>query len=82
MASGSAAPVGRHLEYPGPTGPDGDGRTEDINGNGRLDFADIVILFEQWNSSDVQDNPSLFDFNGNQELDLQDLVALMEILIE
>jgi PKD repeat protein len=30
-----------------PTDPDGDGVFEDVNGNGQLDFDDIVELFQE-----------------------------------
>jgi len=30
-----------------PTDPDGDGLYEDLNGNGRIDFNDIVTQFEE-----------------------------------
>ena len=60
---------------------DGDGKTEDINGNGRLDFADLVALFEHLDSSAVQDNPEYFDFNGNGEVDMADVLELFNELI-
>jgi len=75
--------VTRHVvPFPGcenePLDPDLDGRYEDINGNGRLDFHDVVTLYQnmQW----VRDNTGVgvepFDFNGNGRLDYDDIVLL------
>jgi secreted PhoX family phosphatase len=61
-----------------PTDPDGDGKFEDLNGNGRIDYDDVVLLFEQFESDAVQLNPAAFDFNENGELDYDDIVTLYE----
>jgi hypothetical protein len=65
---------------PGGDGPpmdlDEDGRYEDVNGNGRLDFNDPNKLFNKMSSSTVQNNPDAFDFNGNGRGDFNDIVAL------
>ena len=65
-----------------PTDPDHDGLYEDINGNGRLDFNDIVIFFQ--NLDWVKDNQpiSAFDFNGNGRLDFDDVVTLYDMLLK
>ena len=59
-----------------PTDPDGDGLFEDINGNGSLDFNDVVVFFKnlEW----VEDNEPIdcFDFNGNGNIDFDDIVKL------
>ena len=60
---------------------DNDGTLEDVNGNDRLDFADIVLLFEHLNSPQVVDNPAYFDYNGNGKVDMADILALFEMLI-
>lgn len=59
---------------------DGDGKAEDINGNGRLDFADLIVLFGQKDSPEIQNNQSDFDFNGNGFVDLADIVTLFGAL--
>lgn len=59
-----------------PTDLDGDGTYEDINGNGRLDFDDVVTLFENVDSDAVQRNAGTFDFNGNGRIDFGDVVTL------
>jgi PKD repeat protein len=58
---------------------DGDGRYEDVNGNGRTDFDDVVALFER-RASDSDGDVDAFDFNGNWRVDFGDVVALFEQL--
>lgn len=55
---------------------DGDGKFIDVNGNGRKDFADIVLFFNQM--SWIADNEPLaaFDYNGNGHIDFNDVVWL------
>ncbi len=60
---------------------DGDGRCEDLNGNGRLDFGDIVGLFQQMDSEVVQANQAKFDFNLNGRVDLDDVLDLFSMII-
>ena len=59
-----------------PTDPDDDGLYEDINGNGRKDFDDVVTFYDylEW----VPDNEPVecFDFNGNGRIDFDDIVEL------
>ena len=55
---------------------DGDGTTEDLNGNGRTDFDDVRLMFENFESPQVEENPELFDFNGNGRIDFADIIAL------
>jgi len=61
-----------------PTDPDGDGLYEDVNGNGRLDYDDIVTLFEHLEGDSAQLNADAFDFNDNGRLDYDDVVELHE----
>jgi secreted PhoX family phosphatase len=61
-----------------PTDPDEDGRYEDVNGNGRLDYDDIVLLFEEFDSDAVRLNEAAYDFNDNGQLDFDDLATLFE----
>ncbi|WP_029601464.1 alkaline phosphatase PhoX [Natronobacterium lacisalsi] len=63
-----------------PTDPDGDGRFEDVNGNGRLDYDDVVVLFEHLEDDAVQLNDEAFDFNENGRIDYDDVVALYDEL--
>ena len=60
------APLSRRQRHPRDL--DGDGLYEDVNGNGRADFADVVVLFNQidW----VNRKPIIaFDFSGNGRID-------------
>jgi PKD repeat protein len=61
-----------------PSDVDGDGLYEDVNGNGRIDFNDVVVLFENIDQPVVADNADAYDFNGNGRIDFDDVVALFE----
>ena len=60
---------------------DGDGLAEDLNGNQRLDFADVVALFEHLDSREVRDNVAAFDFNRNGRMDMADIQELFNLLL-
>ena len=71
------------VPFPGcenpPTDPDNDGLYEDINGNGRKGFNDVVVFFNylKW----VEENQpciECFDFNKNGRIDFDDVVKLFE----
>jgi len=66
-----------------PTDPNGDGLYEDINGNRRLDFNDVVEFFEHMNW--VKDNKNVgtkpYDFNGNGKVDYDDVVVLYQMVM-
>jgi len=56
---------------------DGDGLYEDLNGNDRLDFDDVVALFENLGALGGHPLVSIcFDFNRDGRLDFGDVVAL------
>lgn len=59
---------------------DRDGRCEDINGNGRKDFADVTGLFDDLTTPSAQEAVSALDFNGNRRLDFADVVALFRLV--
>jgi lysophospholipase L1-like esterase len=67
------------ITVPGANGPAraplGDGLYWDVNGNGRMDFADVVLFFNQldWCAANA---PSAFDFNANGRVDFADVVRL------
>jgi protocatechuate 3,4-dioxygenase beta subunit len=61
-----------------PTDPDGDGQFEDMDGNGRLGFNDVVVYFEHIFDDSVQDHAAAYDFNGNGRVDFDDIVKLFE----
>ncbi len=74
--SSSLAGVGE--EYPPPGDPDHDGLYEDVNGNGRIDFADLILFMNQitW----IRENQPVccFDYNGNGNIDFADVILLFQ----
>ena len=63
-----------------PTDPDNDGLYEDLNGNGRCDFADVVLYFNQMNWIAENEPVSAFDYNGNGRIDFSDLILLFHMV--
>lgn len=63
-----------------PTDTDADGLYDDVNGNERKDFADVVLFFNQmvWIAGNTP--VSLFDFNKNGRIDFSDVVFLFNHL--
>ncbi|WP_226021691.1 ABC transporter substrate-binding protein [Halomicrobium salinisoli] len=61
-----------------PTDPDDDGVFEDVNGNGEVDYADVVTLFNSVDDDLVQDRPEPLDLSGNGEIDYADVVELFK----
>ena len=70
--------------FPGYTNPpsdlDQDGLYEDINGNGILDFDDVVAYYD--NMDWIEENVPLefFDYNSNGLIDFDDVVKLYDML--
>lgn len=84
IASAFSGEVGREdlSRFPGydtPTDQDGDGLYEDINGNRRLDFQDIMIFFQynSWAQAN-QPNVSRFDWSGNGVIEFSDVQLFWE----
>ena len=63
-----------------PRDKEGDGLFEDVNGNGRADFADVVLFFNQMAWIGENEPVAAFDFNGNQRIDFADAVRLFSAL--
>ena len=59
-----------------PNDLDGDGLYEDLNGNGILDFDDVVRLYDGLDYL----NSDKFDFNVDGVLDFEDVIALYDEL--
>jgi endonuclease YncB( thermonuclease family) len=74
----TVAPVERIGDNDLPTDPDDDGVYEDLNGNGQLDFEDVVVFFENRESDAIQDYVDAYDFNGNGRIDFDDITTLFE----
>ena len=60
------------------TDTDGDGRLDDINGDGESDIFDVQALYRNVEDSAVQNNPEQFDFDGSGDnsIDIFDVQAL------
>ncbi|MEN6342252.1 MAG: NosD domain-containing protein, partial [Methanospirillum sp.] len=63
-----------------PTDTDGDGLYDDVNGNGRKDFADTVLYFNQMAWIAVNEPIPGFDYNGNGRIDFADVLRLFNRL--
>ena len=61
-----------------PADPDGDGKYEDLNGNGQADYADVNIFFVSYSWIEENEPAEAFDFNNNGRLDMADIVALFD----
>ena len=63
-----------------PTDTNTDGRYDDVNGNGRSDFADVVLYFNTMTWITANEPVTAFDFNGNGRIDFADVVWLFNNL--
>jgi len=63
-----------------PTDLNNDGIYEDVNGNGRADFADVVLFFNQMAWIAANEPVSALDYNGNSRIDFADVVWLFNHL--
>jgi PKD repeat protein len=57
-----------------------DGKYEDVNGNGRRDFADVTLYFNQMTWIATNEPLSSFDYNGNGRIDFADVTWLFDHL--
>lgn len=57
----------------------GDGLAEDLNGNGRRDFDDVVLLFS---NLELITHPKFFDFDDNGVLSFNDVVVLFQGMLD
>jgi len=76
------APCCEIVSLPGiieiPTDPDNDQLFEDLNGNGKKDFNDVVVFFNYLEWIPFNEPVNIFDFNGNGRIDFNDIVKLFE----
>jgi PKD repeat protein len=63
-----------------PTNTHAGGPYEDVNGNGRADFADVVLYFNQMSWIAANEPISAFDYNANGRIDFADVVWLFNHL--
>ena len=70
--------------FPGAAGPptdtNADALYDDVNGNGRKDFADVVLYFNQMTWIAANEPVAAFDYNGNSRIDFADVVWLFNHL--
>jgi len=59
-----------------PTNLDNDMLLEDVNGNGRLDIADVQAFYVNSDGTVVQNHVDVFDFNDNGQIEIGDIQAL------
>jgi PKD repeat protein len=73
-------PASTPVPVPPATAPpcdlDGDGTYEDVNGNGRVDFADVTLFYNALGFCTANAPVAVFDFNGNGRVDFADVVTL------
>ncbi|MFB6162007.1 MAG: cellulase family glycosylhydrolase [Halococcoides sp.] len=62
------------------TDPNGDGLYEDLSGNGQIDFPDVNELFQNSDTSKVQENTQYYDFEDSGSINLQDVMALFHMV--
>lgn len=63
-----------------PTDSDHDDLYEDINGNGKVDFDDVVAYYANMNWIGKNATVALFDYNNNDLIDFDDIVKLYNLL--
>jgi PKD repeat protein len=63
-----------------PTDPNNDGIYEDINGNGRIDFKDIVAYYNNMDWITQNGVVAYFDLNHNGRIDFKDVVKLYNMI--
>jgi Tol biopolymer transport system component len=57
-----------------------DSKYEDVNGNGRKDFADVTLYFNQMSWIGANEPIAAFDYNGNGRIDFADVTWLFNNL--
>lgn len=63
-----------------PTDTDGDGIHEDLNANGRRDFADVSLFFVFMEWITLNEPVAAFDLNANNRIDFADITALFGLI--
>ncbi|WP_292349819.1 hypothetical protein [Methanoregula sp. PtaU1.Bin006] len=63
-----------------PTDPDKDGKYEDLNANGRKEFADVVLFFDHLDWIVAHEPLAAFDYNANGRVEFADIVMMYDEL--
>jgi PKD repeat protein len=61
-----------------PLDPDGDGKYEDVDGNGRRDLSDVALYFNQMGWIEENEPRTAFDFDDNGRIDFSDTLGLFD----
>lgn len=64
--------------HPLPSDPDADGMFEDVNGNTRLDFGDIILFAENIEFIARNEPIWLFDYDQNNNINYNDVINLFD----
>jgi minor extracellular serine protease Vpr len=62
------------------TDPDGDGRYEDVTGDGMVDVVDVAVLLARFDDPVVRDAVGQFDFDGSGAVNVVDVAELLRSL--
>jgi hypothetical protein len=76
--AGSEAGACDAEECPPPADLDGDGTYDDLTGNGRTEFADVILFFRNMNWIEENQPVCCFDYNANGNIDFSDVILLFK----
>ena len=63
-----------------PKDPDHDGLYEDTNGNGKLDFDDVIAYHDNMDRIVANNLTAYFDYDGNKQIDFNDVVKQYDMI--
>ncbi len=63
-----------------PNDLNGDGKYEDVDGDGNFNFGDIVFFFKNFEKDAIKNYPQFYDFNNDGSVNFGDIVALFKML--
>ena len=66
--------------FPAPTDPDGDGRYEDLDGNGFVGFNDVVVYYQNMEFIESSQPLAAFDYDGSGFVGFNDVVSLYRMV--
>ncbi|MFB6162021.1 MAG: hypothetical protein ABEJ86_01075, partial [Halococcoides sp.] len=65
---------------PVPQDLDGDGFHGDLNGNGRIEYMDVILFFDHYEKQVIQGHVDAYDADGDGDLDFTDVVELFDMV--
>jgi hypothetical protein len=68
------------ITYKIPTDPNKDGLYEDLNGDGRIDFTDVILLFKDMEWIQAYEPVQYFDFDGDHLVTFKDVITVFKNL--